>query len=957
MTDEKTSFLIEDLDADTEYIFRVAAINKYGTGEFAEFPVAHTSVEPEESEEIPQTPEKVDEEKELTEPKKPKAKKAVKKDGSEKTERLEEEVEHAVSEVVEEDASQAKLAAEKEIEIMDFNETAKEFEVGKVEEETVTRVTRPENEIKDEVPAMDKEKVGRLDSVEAEERKPKKTKRKKTAKEEKPSEEVAPIAQHKSVEAVEHLVEEKILEAGKKTIEDFAEHIDGKILLEEEKAVSEEMKYVNELDRNTAEREGEYAEETVPLIIEEKKFEEKLSKKVSQEEKKSAEIATEFEVRENLEIKREKKKEVDVGEVSELVKLDKKVGEVVLEEESTVKEMKEIKKKKSSKEKSRKTAAKKAEEPVIAVKVADESFDIQLQKQDIIVEEITTSEKVKIEAEKEEIKKDNLEEKFVEDKSKVKKKKEQREEKRKKIDELVSIDVFFENTSNLENVDKIIATLGSKDVISISVKAASKKNKSKMSKKLIKEKSEEMVETQQEKAKAEKLEAKLDVDKVEIPERGKEKDGDVSKRLDSGQEDEEQKSVEDKEGKPKKKATGKKVAKKALLKPKAEEETAKKSMDEDAKIADEVQEVHVEEKHAEEDKVNEFKDEKVEKLESDADIDVSINIPAVPISEITEPEDSIGTIPLLRKDETPITRRVHKRSRGFALPPDQEILAFRNDTVKIECELFNKEDEINWTINGKPATDDIRCTEIVDGYLRILQIENVVPEDTGVIVTANLHEHSAESCLVIEDVPVEIIEKLPRKITGKMDGFVKLSITVSYPTENCQWFFNNEQLIENNDHYEIKVEGNVYSLLMKNLAYDQAGRYSVKVDSAETSTILTVEGAPVLHETETTVRTIDLESQDNLVLSIPFKAIPEPTLECFFNNEKIPSSSKIKLDIFNDKVCFCKRKMNKSDAGEYTIKIKNDYGEVSQTFSVNIKGHFFFFKSKIKLVFIRTVYL
>ncbi|VDK68030.1 unnamed protein product, partial [Onchocerca ochengi] len=373
--------------------------------------------------------------------------------------------------------------------------------------------------------------------------------------------------------------------------------------------------------------------------------------------------------------------------------------------------------------------------------------------------------------------------------------------------------------------------------------------------------------------------------------------------------------------KPKKKIAGKKVAKKTLRKSEVEEETEQKSKEE---VRKRIEDVNLEEKHAKEE-VDEFKDE-AEKVGSD-DVDVTATV-------VPQLKEAIKTSP---DDEATIIRRVRKRSSIFALPPDQEILAFRNDTVKIECEVFNQEDKINWLINGKPITDDKRCTEIMDGYLRILQIDKVVPEETGTIITANLREQSAESYLIIEDIPVEIIEKLPHKITGKMDDFVKLSITVSHPDQNFQWFFNNEQLIGNNNHYEIIVEDNVYSLLIKNLSYDQAGRYSVKVDSAETSTILTVEGAPILDEIETSVTAVDLETQDNLMLTIPFKAIPEPTLECFLNNEKIPSSSKIQIDIFNDKACFCKRKVDKSDAGEYTIKIKNDYGEVSQTFSVNIK--------------------
>ncbi|VBB25891.1 unnamed protein product, partial [Acanthocheilonema viteae] len=934
VTDDKTNCLIEDLDADTEYSFRVAAINKYGTGEFAEFPLVHTNAIPEESmEKIPQEEmelekiqEKMDEEQELTE-----LKKAIKDDESKTNEQLEEEMKQVVNEeITVEDISQAELAKEKKIEMTDFKEgveTAKdleqhdgselEVEVEKAEEALV-KIKSPEEKVKDEVPEMDK-KVGMSDTVGAEKRKLKKIKTKNIKKEGKSSEEIIPIIQQKSVDGVES---DKTLEIGKEIIDDKAAHIeeqnnDDGIPLEKEKAISEE---INELSKNKSKRKGKHAKDTIASGIEEEKFGEKPDKKVSHEEKKPTEAATEFEVKENFEIEREKGKEVDFGEVLETVKLVEKVEEVALEEEPIIKENKEIKKKKSSKEKKEKTVAKKA-----VAEIADENLDVELQKQDITIEEIKTSEKVKIEIEKE-IKKDDLEEKSIVDKSKVKKK--QRAEHKEKTDKIVSVDMFFKNTSNIDNIDKVISTLGNKEVISTTVKATSKMKKSKM----------HVAEAQPEKTEIEKLEAKLEEinEKVERP-KPEQVEEDVSKRSHLEQEAEERKTVEDKEGKPKKKVAGKKVVKKALQKPKTEDETAKKSVEEEdvKQIENETPDMHMEKKHVEEEKVN--KEKEIEKLDGSSSVDVTVNIPGVPISEVLEPDDITGTLTLPRTDETSTARRMHKRPSGFALPPEQEILAFRNDTVKIECEVFNEEDKINWTINGKPATDDKRCTEIIDGYLRILQIENVIPEDMDTIITANIHDHSAESRLIIEDIPVEIIEKLPHKINGKMNDYVKLSITVSHSGQNCQWFFNNQHLIENNDHYEVNIEGNICSLLIKNLSYDQTGRYSVKIDSAETSTVLTVEGAPILDEIETTVTTLDLESQDNLVIMIPFKAVPEPTLECLFNNENISGSSKVQLDTFNDKACFCKRKVDKSDAGEYTIKIKNDYGEVSRTFSVNIK--------------------
>uniref|UniRef100_A0A915PMX8 Titin n=1 Tax=Setaria digitata TaxID=48799 RepID=A0A915PMX8_9BILA len=921
LSSEKTHCLIEELDANTEYIFRVAAINKYGTGEFLEFPVVRTSTIPEESEaiseveeeqeEIPkktdkveqellssvETPEiksedvpekaepeiseelKLDEQKEdieykelqpQEEPKKTKVKKTTKKNKSKKGEQVEEIAEYIVTKedaAIEEATSEVKLPTEKEIEIKDLIENV----------ETVADV--------EQIKASELE-PGKMESEIVAEI---------VRQEEKTKDQISIMDKEKSIEKLQTASEEKKAKKMRKKPQKNEELSEEMISTKKEKLEEDNKEISNE---------------------------EKVCKKVSLVEEKAQEFLTEYEV------KYKDRKEEDVAEVSEIIKIGKMDEETELKEKPKLKK-KGIKKRKLSTEKSPKM---KAEEPTISSEFSDSNFDMDLQQQQQqqdIVEEMTVSEEMKIKSGKEKIMHGNLEEGHVEAKPKPKKyrgSKEQLDEKREKTVEAISVEVSFGKSSIIERIDKVIFLRENSNKIFADVKVKPKITKLKAPRKVKKEKTEELPGKEQEKDQTDKSQAKPKTKGTEkLPSQESINEENLAKQLESKSESEDGKFADeisaekiegDKEIKPKKKKGTKKVSKKL------------KVVDEESeKFVQDVSEVKL---------VEEAKGE-VQELEGNADIDVCISIPKLSTSETPEMEEIVKTVSLIASDEKPVKRRTHKRLSGFAVSPEQEISAFRNDIVKIECELFNETDEINWIINGKPAINDERCTEISDGYLRILQIVNVVPEDTGTIITANVHEHYAECRLIIDDTPVEIIEKLPRRISGKIDDFVKLSVTVSHPTENCQWFFNNEHLIENNDQYEVTVEGVNCNLLIKNLTYDQAGRYSIKVDSAETSSILIVEGAPILNASDATVTAIDLESQENLILTVPFKAIPEPTVECFRNNEKILSSSKIQLDIFNDKVCFCKRKVDKNDAGEYMIKITNDYGEVSQIFSVNIK--------------------
>ncbi|VDK29232.1 unnamed protein product [Gongylonema pulchrum] len=280
---------------------------------------------------------------------------------------------------------------------------------------------------------------------------------------------------------------------------------------------------------------------------------------------------------------------------------------------------------------------------------------------------------------------------------------------------------------------------------------------------------------------------------------------------------------------------------------------------------------------------------------------------------------------------------VRKKRSGFIQAPDQEIIVFRGDTVKIECELVNDEDELMWFVNGKPAEEISRCTAEVDSFTRTLKVADITPEDSEMKIIAKLGDIVAETVIRVEDTPAEIVERLPWRTSGKFGEDITLSVTATHPAQTVTWKINGEELPKEN--YVTAREGNLYKLTIINATYEQAGRYSVNIDSSETSTTVIVEGAPVIEE-QLLPDSIDLEVHENLILNIPFKAAPEPTVQCFLDDKPLPVGAKLQLDIIGDTVRLCKRKTTKYDSGEYTVKICNEFGEVAKTFTVNVKGMF-----------------
>lgn len=257
----------------------------------------------------------------------------------------------------------------------------------------------------------------------------------------------------------------------------------------------------------------------------------------------------------------------------------------------------------------------------------------------------------------------------------------------------------------------------------------------------------------------------------------------------------------------------------------------------------------------------------------------------------------------------------------------------------MECELANEDDELVWLINGKPINEDSRCKVDVDGLTRVLKISDVKPSDNGTVIVAKVAEHVSQTTLLVEDTPVEFVERLPRRSYGKVGEDVKLVVAVNHPSETVKWYVDDQMITEDETHV-VTIEDNLCTLCIKNPGYEQAGRYSVKADSSETTTTLVMQGAPQIESKEKPEEKeiLVFEAHENLVFSIPFKAEPEPVIECLMNNELLTTGTKVQINLFGDTVRFCKRKINKQDAGDYTIKIKNEYGEATKTFTVKIKG-------------------
>ncbi|KAI6180537.1 hypothetical protein M3Y98_00731100 [Aphelenchoides besseyi] len=283
--------------------------------------------------------------------------------------------------------------------------------------------------------------------------------------------------------------------------------------------------------------------------------------------------------------------------------------------------------------------------------------------------------------------------------------------------------------------------------------------------------------------------------------------------------------------------------------------------------------------------------------------------------------------------ETYVRATRHRQKRaGFVTPPEHTIYALRGDRVVIECELFNEEDEVEWTWNDANIDRDPRCSFEDYGYIRRLVIKDIVPADSGSIATVQLSNDILSTIVLVDETPVEFVRKLERKTIAIAGEVTMLNVELSHNAEQVRWFFNGQQIAADATGYRIISDGIVQALQILKPSYELEGRYSVQADQSETSTVLEVHGKPV--STIDEMKTIEVDAQEVFNWRVPILSNPEPDVALFLNDESLFADIRTTIEIRENQVYVSRRGMRKTDAGIMRLKLTNEFGENTQEVKV-----------------------